>query len=109
GRGILPPGLRLEPLAGEREEGLGDAAGRPTDRADERDLAGGLEALHARERERTCGELRLDRRARDEGDAVPGDDGALHRLLEAELEVHVEVPQLEAGGAKLLLDHRPHA
>ena len=49
-------------------------------------------------------ELRLDRRARDEGDAVAGLDGASHRLLQPELEPDVEVAQARADRAQLVLD-----
>ena len=73
--------------------------------ADERDLARRLEPLDARVGERARGEVRLDRRARDERDAVAGGDGAPHRLLQAELEPHVEVAQPGARAAQLVLDH----
>ena len=46
---------------------------------------------------------------RDERDAVAGDDRALDRLLQAELEPDVEVAQPRARAPQLVLDHLTHA
>ena len=55
-------------------------------------------------RQRPGLELSLDRRSRDERDAVSGLDGTPHGLLQAELEAHVEVAPAHAEGAQLVLD-----
>ena len=70
-----PADDHVEPLPREVEERLGRARRRAAGRADERDLARGVEPLDARDRERSRGEVGLDRGARDEGDAVAGGDG----------------------------------
>ena len=54
-------------------------------------------------------EILLDGGARDERDAVAAAHRARHRLLQAELEPHVEVAQAHAGAAQLVLDHLPDA
>ncbi len=56
-------------------------------------------------RQRPVGQLALDRRPRDERDAVAGRDGALHRFLQPELELRLEVAHPQPRGAQLLLDH----
>ena len=48
------------------------------------------------------------RRARDEGHAVSGHDCALDRLLEAELEMDVEVSEPQAGGSSSPSMHGPN-
>ena len=74
-------------------------------RTDEQDLALEVEPIDARFDERAGGEVRLDRRARDEGDAVPGAHGVRDRLLQAELDAHVEIAQSRARAAQRFLDH----
>jgi len=54
-------------------------------------------------------EVGLDGGPRDEADAVAGGDGALHRLLQPELEPQVEVAEPGADPAQLVLDHLTHA
>ena len=72
--------------------------------ARERDLARRVDPLDPRLGERARRELRLDRRARDERDAVAGLHRAAHRLLQPELEPDVEVAQPHAEPAQLVLD-----
>ena len=91
------------------DERLGDARARPARRRRERDLARRVEPCDARLGERAGREIGLDRRARDERHAVAGLDGAPHRLLQAELEPHVEVAQPHALPAELVLDDLPDA
>jgi len=69
------------------------------------DLTLELEAGDARLDERPRGEVVLDGRARDERHAVAAADGARDRLLEPELEAHVEVAQPRADAPQLVLDH----
>src|SRR5581483_7224777 len=104
-----PSGRSIEPRTREVDERLRHARLRTAGRAGEQDLTRGLEALDAGDRERARGDIGIDRRARDEGHAEPGEDGAPRRLLQTELETHVEVAQLHAALAQLVLDHLPHA
>ena len=59
--------------------------------------------------ERTGGELGLDGGARDERDAEAREHRAPHRLLQAELEAHVEVAEPNAEPAQLVVDDPAHA
>ena len=90
--------------ARELDERVGGARRRAAGGARERDLALRVEPFDLRGRERAGRELRLDRRAGDERDAVAGLHGAPHRLLQPELEPDVEVAQPRAEGAQLVLD-----
>src|SRR5215213_6013119 len=94
-----------EPLAREGDERLGDARRPAARRADERDLPRRLEPLDPRLRDRTVGEVGLNRRSRDEADAEPRAYSDSHGLLHAELQADVEVAQPHAGAAQLVLDH----
>src|SRR6058998_2018411 len=76
------------------------AAGGPH----ERDLAGRLEALDLRDRNRAGVDVGFDRRLGDERDAVARDHRAARRLLQAELEPNVEVSKPDADLAQLVLD-----
>src|SRR5439155_14144261 len=78
-------------------------------RACEEDLARRLHPLDACLRERARDERRLDRRARDERHTEAGLDGCAYRLLQAELEAHVEVAKPDAYRAELVLDRFAHA
>ena len=80
--------------------------GPPSERARSRATARALDASDGDGPGRDVG---LDRRARDERDAVAGDDRAARRLLQPELEAHVEIAQAHPGAAQLVLDHLPHA
>src|SRR5437588_12105478 len=84
--------------------GLGAAAC-----AGEEDLAHGVEAAYTRGRDASRREVRLDREPRDERDAVAREHRASCRLLEPELEPHVEIAESCPGLAELVLDHLPHA
>ncbi len=68
-----------------------------------------VEPVDARLGEPAGGELRLDRGPRDERHAVPGLDRAPHRLLQAELEPHVEIAQPDALSPQRVLDDLPNA
>jgi hypothetical protein len=93
----------------EPDESRGRARRRAAGRADERDLAGGVQPPHSRGLERAGGEIGLDPGARDEGDAVPGGDRRLDGLLQAELEARLEVAQPRPGPPQLVLDHLAHS
>ena len=84
--------------------GLTAAAG-----AGEENLAHRVEAAHARGREPSGGKVRLDRKTRDEGDAVTREHGAARGLLEPELEPDVQVTKALARLAEFVLDHLPDA
>src|SRR5919109_5120326 len=99
---------RAETLARERDERLRRVRERPSARTHQRDLARGLEPLHLGGGERARGQLRLDGGARDEAHAVARGDGALNRLLQAELEPDVEVAQARSRMPELVLDHLAH-
>src|SRR5215212_3744930 len=107
--GIASDASRSELRAGEGNERFCDTGRRASGGADERDLTRGVEALYASRRERAGRELGVDARPRDEGDAEACGDGALHGLLQPQLEPDVEVAQPEWAVAELVLDHLPHA
>src|SRR5581483_10744029 len=83
---------------------LGAAGG-----AHEPDLPLGLEPDEPGFGKRARSEVLLDRRARDEGDAVAAANRAHDRLLQSELEAHVEILEADAERPKLVLDHLAHA
>src|SRR5262249_30028444 len=91
--------------AAELDERLGSPRRRATGRAHERDLASGLEPLYAGGGEGARGQLGLDAGTGDEGDAEPGRGRALDRLLETELEPHVEVAKAHRPAQELIPDH----
>src|SRR6185369_13967626 len=102
-------GRSREPFPGELDErATGPGLGAPGG-THELDLALQVEPFHPGLGERPRLELRLDRGARDERHAVPGADGARHRLLQAQLEPHAEVAQAQAAAMELVLDHEPYA
>ena len=109
GSSSRPQRTITQPLAGELDERAGRARLGAAARADEEDLPFELEPGDARFDERAGGEVVLDRRARDERDAVAATHRARHGLLQAELEPHVEVAQPRPGAAQLVLDHLAHA
>src|SRR5262249_51105982 len=76
--------------AADLDDRLGSPRRRATGRAHERDLASRLEPLYAGGGEGARGQLGLDAGTGDEGDAEAGRGRALDRLLETELEPHVE-------------------
>ncbi len=90
--------------ARELDERVGGARGGASGGANQRDLPLRVEPFDLRRRQRPGGELGFDGRARDERDAVPGLHGAPHRLLQAELEPHIEVAQAQPQAAQLVLD-----
>ena len=95
----------VRPIAGERRERVRRATGGPASAARQHDLAPDVHALHPRLADPSGGKLGLDGGPRDERQAVSCLDGAPHRLLEPELEPHVEVAEPEAEPAELVLDH----
>src|SRR5207302_2618377 len=74
-------------------------------RAYQRDLTTRLEPFDPCRGDRPCRQLGLDGGAGDERDPVTRCDRAPHRLLQAELEPHVEVAQPQARAAQLVVEY----
>src|SRR4029079_6896849 len=92
-------------LARELDERARGAVLVAPGRADEQDLTLEVEPVDTRLDERAGGEVCLDRRPRDERDAVARANSVRDGLLQAELDAHVEIAQSRARAAQRLLDH----
>ena len=95
-------------LARELREYLCGPGGNPSRAPREHDLPATVHAFDARLGKHARRKLGLDRGARDERHAVPGQDGAPHRLLESQLETYVEIAQAQPEAAKLVVDDPAH-
>src|SRR5262249_11334553 len=85
---------------GPRDPRLGAATG-----ADELHVACRLESLYTRNRERAGGEVSLDRDAGDERGTEVVEHGQARRLLQSELERHIQLAGGDAELTKVVLDH----
>ena len=108
-RTITPAGPRLQALSREARRTPARRAsrhGRSRARAGRRAPA---RAPDTRDRQRPCREVSLDRDARDERRAEAAEHRGARRLLQPELELHVQVAQPEPELAQLVVDHLPDA